>query len=285
MGRLRRSELKATRHHVFNRGARRLNVFGDDRDRERFLELLGSACTGPRVLAYALLGNHYHLVIHAPGPELSGIMKALSENFTRWFNAKYGFDGPLFRSRFGSKPITSTSYLRQAIRYVHTNPVKDGIGDWSYPWSGHRLLLGDEAAPSWFAADTTAAFGGPESYRAFVEGDLDPQPLVVRERVRVGSPEAVELALGIDSREELAVVARGGRGLRNDLRSAAALLASETTSWGSARLAARYGYSSGSNFRVAVNRARRRLETDPAFAELVEHGRIRLSRCPRVGEM
>lgn len=283
MARMRRSQLEAGWHHVFNRGARRLNVFGDDRDRERFLELLGAACGDGRILAYALMGNHYHLLVEAPTAQLSAVMKKLGENFTRWFNAKYGYDGPLFRSRYASKPITSPRYLRHAVRYIHANPVVDGLGDWSYRWSGHRGLLGLDPVPPWLATDTVELFGGAASYRRFVEGDVTEVGIETpsTDGVRVDTPHAVEIALGIGSAEELAVVAQGGRGLRNDIRSAVALLAAESTPWNSQRLAARYGYGSASSFRVAVKRARQRAETDRQFAALVDHGRRRLNR-PRL---
>ncbi len=265
---------------MFNRGARRLPIFGDDDDREYFLGLIGRVAPAPIVHAYALMGNHYHLLIEADVPELSAMMKRIGENYTRRFNKKYGFDGPLFRSRFRSKPIASSPYLRHPVRYIHRNPIVDGLGDWTYVWSSHAAYLGVSARPSWLSTRLLAEFGDRQPYREIVQAG---ETNVVRrgaaaDGVRVGSPASVEFALGIASPEEIEVVAAGGRGLRNDLRVVAALLGSETTNWSSERLAARYGYSFDSSLRTAVARARRRLTSDPELASLVASARARLER-------
>lgn len=279
MGRLIRSNLIGPYHHVFNRGARRLPIFGDDHDRNDLLAVVADVASPVVVHAYVLMGNHYHLLLEGDIPDLSAMMKALGERYTRRFNAKYGFDGPLFRSRYRSKPIRGVSYLRHAVRYIHRNPVEDGLGDWTYRWSSHPAYLGTAPRPSWLSTALLSEFGGLTSYRGMVEGSdagsggTDPE---IAAQVRIGSPRAVEFALGIASRHELAVVAAGGRGVRNDLRVAAALLALETTSWSSERLAARYGYSSGGSLRMAVARARARLPSDADFAALVASARSRL---------
>lgn len=282
MGRLNRSQLLGPYHHVFNRGARHLPIFGDDDDRAHYLRLISRFFHAPVVHAYALMGNHYHLLVEGDVTELSAAMKGLGENYTRRFNRKYGFDGPLFRSRYRSKPITNVAYLRHAVRYIHRNPVVDGLGDWSYPWSSHPSYVAEESHPSWLSLRLLTEFGGRTSYREFVEAD-DAFPASgpagqPSAPVRVDAPAAVEFALGIASPSERDVLASGGRGLRNDIRVAAVLLATESTGWSSERLAARYGYSSGSSLRTAVVRARRRLRSDPQFASLVGHARQRMTR-------
>jgi len=59
-------------YHVMNRGDRREAIFADDADRERLLETLSEACqkTGWQVHAYCLMGNHFHLVLETPQPNL-----------------------------------------------------------------------------------------------------------------------------------------------------------------------------------------------------------------------
>jgi len=59
-----RIEYAGAAYHVMARGACREPIFVDDKDRSAFLGKLGEACgrTGWRVHAYALMGNHYHLV-------------------------------------------------------------------------------------------------------------------------------------------------------------------------------------------------------------------------------
>ena len=59
-------------YHVMNRGDRREAIFEDDQNRERLLETLTEACekTGWQVHAYCLMGNHFHLVLETPRPNL-----------------------------------------------------------------------------------------------------------------------------------------------------------------------------------------------------------------------
>ena len=59
-------------YQVMNRGDRREAIFEDDEDRERLLQRLTQACekTGWQVHAYCLMGNHFHLVIETPQPNL-----------------------------------------------------------------------------------------------------------------------------------------------------------------------------------------------------------------------
>ena len=70
-------------YHVMNLGDRREAIFEDDKDRERLLETLTEACeeTGWQVHAYCLMGNHFHMVIETPQPNLVVGMKWLLGNW------------------------------------------------------------------------------------------------------------------------------------------------------------------------------------------------------------
>ena len=264
-----------------NRGARRLSIFGDDDDRSFFLHCIGEALprTDARVHAYALMGNHYHLLVEGPAPALARTMKHVGENYTRRFNGKYGLDGPLFRGRYRSRSIDGDRYLFVVLRYIHRNPLEDGLGDLDYEWSSHRAYAEGSARLPWLTTgELLGRFGSRAAYRRFVsEGRED--TLVAgfteqRRPVRTGTLEAVDWALGIDSSDELELVRADG--LRADQRLAAALLALETTNRSSTELAGRYGYRSGSGVRTAATRARTRLASDPAFGALVDDARRRL---------
>jgi len=263
-----------------NRGARRLPIFGDDNDRTFFLRCVDEALARAeaRVHAYVLMGNHYHLLIEGSVSAMADTMKFVGENYTRRFNHKYGLDGSLFRGRYRSKPIDSERQLSVVLRYIHRNPVEHGVGGLDYDWSSHRFYAVGSPVPLWLTTEELLRrFGSRESYRTFVAGGpVDPSISFGerRESVHPCTPEAVDWALGIHSHEELDLVRASG--VRADLRLAAALLALETANCSSTDLAARYGYRSGSGVRTAASRARARLETDSAFAALVEDARHRL---------
>ena len=72
-----RIELAGGVFHVIARGNERALVFRDDRDRERFLEILSEVAIryGWRVLAYCLMGNHFHLLVMTLEPTLARGMR------------------------------------------------------------------------------------------------------------------------------------------------------------------------------------------------------------------
>ena len=59
-----------------SRGDRREPIFVDDVDRESLLAVLttGLARLDAQVVAYCLMGNHYHFVLHTRQPNLSALM-------------------------------------------------------------------------------------------------------------------------------------------------------------------------------------------------------------------
>lgn len=133
-------------HHVMNRGVNRQQIFFGDVDRVEFGRLLAAihARFGVCTLAYALMGNHYHLLLRTPDGGLSDAMHHLALNYVRRTNARIGRDGPLFRGRFHSIRVTTDAYLAHAARYIHRNPLAivgvDHPSD--HRWSSYRTYLG-----------------------------------------------------------------------------------------------------------------------------------------------
>jgi putative transposase len=60
-----RLEVPGTLHHVMIRGIEGINIFRDEKDRQAFVERLRGLVkgTGTRILAWALLNNHVHLLV------------------------------------------------------------------------------------------------------------------------------------------------------------------------------------------------------------------------------
>ena len=69
-------------YHVINRGNYRSWIFETKGARESFLKCLGQACEsmGWRLHAWCLMGNHYHLCLKTPQPNLVEGMKWLSKD-------------------------------------------------------------------------------------------------------------------------------------------------------------------------------------------------------------
>ena len=74
MARPLRIEYPGAYYHVMNRGLSRGNIFLEDKDRERFLELLGETSRQWKVeiFAYSLLDNHYHICFKLRGCGVHG---------------------------------------------------------------------------------------------------------------------------------------------------------------------------------------------------------------------
>jgi putative transposase len=145
MTRLARVIVPGLPHHVTQRGNRRERIFFAEGDQEIYRGLLAEQLRRARVeaWAYCLMPNHVHLIL-VPQDE-TGLGRAVGEahrRYTGFVNARAGWTGHLFQSRFASVPMDE-AHLHLAARYVALNPVRAGLvakaEDW--PWSSVRAHL------------------------------------------------------------------------------------------------------------------------------------------------
>ena len=168
-------------HHVFNRACRHGPMFLDEDDMRVFLDLVREIAErfDLHVCAFALMTTHFHLLVHDPSPCLSRAMQVLQSKYARYFNRKYGFDGPLFKGRFGNRVIEDVGYLRYATAYVHLN-VPPGTPYTEAPWTSHRCYTGEVETPAWLDKDLVLQlFGEEQTYEEYAElvhqrGDDEP---------------------------------------------------------------------------------------------------------------
>jgi putative transposase len=157
MSRPLRIEYPGALYHVTSRGDRREPIYRDDADRITQLDILGQTMErfDAQALAYCLMGNHYHLVLHTRAANLSRFMRHLNGVYTQAFNRRHGLVGHLFQGRFKAILVDRDSYLLALVRYVERNPVGAGLvaspADWA--WSSCRAHLGLSAAPPWLDRD------------------------------------------------------------------------------------------------------------------------------------
>lgn len=162
MSRPLRLEFAGAIYHVTSRGDRREPIFAGDADRHMLLEVLAQATErfDAQVLAYCLMGNHYHLVLHTREPNLSRFMRHLNGVYTQRFNRRHGLVGHLFQGRFKAILVDRDAYLLALCRYVERNPVAAGLvkaaADWV--WSSYRAHALLAPTPEWLDSDGLHGF-------------------------------------------------------------------------------------------------------------------------------
>ena len=148
-----RIEFPGAVYHITSRGDRREPIYRDDADRVAQLDILAQAMDrfDAKVLAYCLMGNHYHLVLQTQQDNLSRLMRHFNGVYTQQFNRRHGLVGHLFQGRFKAILVDRDAYLLSLCRYVERNPVAANmvrdVSDW--PWSSYGAHVGRVAAPAW----------------------------------------------------------------------------------------------------------------------------------------
>lgn len=142
-------------YHCYNRGADKCIIFKSLADYQRFVMLLyisnntkrfvlsdfGKHSGGPTLKqvvekidrkellvdigAYALMPNHYHLLIKERlEGGVSAFMQKLGTAYTMAFNLKYRRTGVLFSGKFKARHVNEDRYMRRVVNYIHANPVE-----------------------------------------------------------------------------------------------------------------------------------------------------------------
>lgn len=144
-------------HHVHARRPDRLALFGDDAERERYLDLLARTVfhRGWHCLAYCLMDTHVHLLVETPRADLGRGIQFLHGTYAREFNDRRERAGHVFDRRFGSDAVVRDDQLWAVVAYLALNPVRAGMcaRPEDHPWSSHAALAGLVVVPDWLAAD------------------------------------------------------------------------------------------------------------------------------------
>ena len=118
MARPLRIEFSGAIYHVTSRGDRRESIFEDDEDRRTLLAVLAQATARfeAKVLAYCLMDNHYHFVIHTRRANLSRLMQQLNGVYTQAYNRRHSKVRHLFQGRFKGILVDENAYLLEVCR-------------------------------------------------------------------------------------------------------------------------------------------------------------------------
>ena len=146
MPRTARLSVGNTIYHVINRANARVQIFHNDADYAHFESLLteGKELTGMRILAYTIMPNHWHLVLH---PSHDGDMG----EFMRWVTTTHVRQrrtttttrtigsGHLYQGAYKSFPVEEDKHLHDLIRYVEQNPLRSKLVASAQDWRWSSL--------------------------------------------------------------------------------------------------------------------------------------------------
>ncbi|MFY9487932.1 MAG: transposase [Solirubrobacterales bacterium] len=168
--------------HVYNRGIGRAPIFRDAIDRREFIEcfrrylvpeVVRARYRRPYkklggevgVLAYCLLDNHFHLVVHQrTATGVQRLMRGALAGYSRQYNTRYERTGRLFESPYKASLVTEHRYAKELIAYVHTNHP-DQL---QHPFSSHAAYSDPSIAPWLSVSSGLAIFGGLQPYLDYV---------------------------------------------------------------------------------------------------------------------
>jgi putative transposase len=195
-------------YHVFNRGVEKRIIFQDDQDRRTFLDIMvyyltpintpltealrrtGLSKTGLffgeiTLIAYGLMPNHFHLILHQKSKDsVTKMMRRVGTAYSMYFNRRYNRVGSLFQGRFKAKHLDSDNYFTYTSKYIHRNPLslipKNKLPE--YQWSSYQKYLNPLISNSLVQQITNTQpilneyfkRSGNLSYKAFVEETPSP---------------------------------------------------------------------------------------------------------------
>lgn len=151
--------IKNAYYHIYNRGVEKRNIFLDQQDYSVFLSyiqtylipkdmktlqaILSSKISSNKekdtaikqlklknysnsieLLCYALMSNHFHLLVKQNEMAINFFMNSLGTRYVMYFNRKYKRTGVLFQDVYKAVLIESEDQLLHLSRYIHTNPIR-----------------------------------------------------------------------------------------------------------------------------------------------------------------
>ena len=117
--------------HVFSRGNYKAPIFATEGAKEAFLITLKQAINrcGWEVYAYAIMPNHFHLLLRTPRGNLSIGMQWLLSTFATRFNQYRKESGHVFQGRYRYVVAPTLTSAARMFDYVHLNHIRKGLCD------------------------------------------------------------------------------------------------------------------------------------------------------------
>lgn len=185
-------------YHIYNKGVDKRTVFLDNDDYNLFLYYMYIYLTPLEkvlrryhnlpirlfnkniskkvdLIAYCLIPNHFHFLLRAKTVDgISQFMKQQANAYTQYFNQKYKRSGSLFEGPFKSVRIKNDEHLMHFSRYIHLNPVIEGLTeDPEYEWSSYREFIEEAPYKICHPKPVMDLFPSVYAYKKFVHDQKD----------------------------------------------------------------------------------------------------------------
>ncbi|WP_426347966.1 transposase [Alloiococcus sp. CFN-8] len=152
MGRHAKIFFKGAIYHVYQRGNNRDFIFNSDLAKNYFLRqlMLYKRKFNYDILAYAIMDNHYHLLIQTHEFPLSKIMFTINNKVAKYIAWLENRSGHVYGERYNSVMVKDDRQLVSLLRYIHKNPIRAhlcaSLND--YKWCSHKdYIIAYTASP------------------------------------------------------------------------------------------------------------------------------------------
>jgi len=97
-----------------------------------------------QIIAFVLMGNHYHLMIQTPQGNLDQFMYEFNKRLALKIKINSGQINRIFGGRYKWCLIESQKYLMNCYKYIYQNPIRAGLTNRceDYPYSTLQFVLG-----------------------------------------------------------------------------------------------------------------------------------------------
>jgi len=136
--------------HCYNRGNNKQKIFFSESNYLYFLsKIKNHLCPRLDVLAYCLMPNHFHLLVHIPEDcdmiSLTNNWRIMLSSYTRAINKQNEWTGSLFQQKTKSREMGSDLQTLVCLNYIHQNPISAGLvqkmEDWKFSSFGSYASL------------------------------------------------------------------------------------------------------------------------------------------------
>ena len=193
-------------YHILTRGNNRQEVFKDERDYKKYIEILQRYKDKYKfkLYHYVLMRNHVHLILESieRGGTLAEREKGINLSYAQYYKKRYKHIGHFWQDRYKSIIISKDDYLLACGSYVELNPVRAGIVEdpKDYKWSSYNVYAYGKKD---FIADEHSIYKGlsrneaerRKKYREFIKGMIKEKDAMRGEmsrRVIYGSEDFID---------------------------------------------------------------------------------------------